>query len=79
MTSADGGQTKLALFQGNPQGNRPTAGYHRVALQIDAEGFLAFIDMILKENIGPIRIRDHNQAISIYFDDPHGHHLGVTT
>ena len=34
MISPDGGRTKLALFQGNPQGNRPTAGFHRVAFRV---------------------------------------------
>ena len=25
------------------------------------------------------RVRDHGQAFSIYFDDPWGHHLELTT
>ena len=79
MISPDSGETKLALFQGTPQGERPTAGFHRVAFCVDAKGFLAFLDLISEKKIGAARIRDHDQAISIYFDDPYGHHLEVTT
>ena len=69
----------LALFQGTPRGERPTAGFHRVAFRVDAKGFLAFLDRIKEMKIESTRLRDHNQAISIYFDDPYGHHLEVTT
>ena len=79
MISPDHGKTMLALFQGTPQGERPTAGFHRVAFRVDAKGFLTFLDRIKKMKIGPGRIRDHDQSISIYFDDPYGHHLEVTT
>jgi len=79
MISPDHGKTMLALFQGTPQGERPTDGFHRVAFRVDAEDFLAFVDRIKEMKIGPTRIRDHDQAISIYFDDPYGHHLEVTT
>ena len=79
MISPDHGKTMLALFQGTPQGKQPTAGFHRVAFRVDAKGFLTFLDRIKEMKIGPSRIRDHDQAISIYFDDPYGHHLEVTT
>jgi catechol-2,3-dioxygenase len=79
MISSDHGKTMLALFQGTPRGERPTAGFHRVAFRVDAKGFLAFVDRIKEMKIESTRLRDHNQAISIYFDDPYGHHLEVTT
>jgi catechol 2,3-dioxygenase-like lactoylglutathione lyase family enzyme len=79
MISPDHGKTMLALFQGTPQGERPTAGFHRVAFSVDGKGFLTFLERIKEMKIGPSRIRDHDQAISIYFDDPYGHHLEVTT
>jgi catechol 2,3-dioxygenase-like lactoylglutathione lyase family enzyme len=79
MISPDQGKTMMALFQGTAQGERPTAGFHRVAFRVDAKGFLAFMDRTKEMKIGPSRIRDHDQAISIYFDDPYGHHLELTT
>lgn len=83
MLSADGGQTKLALFKGQPQGPRTTAGWHRVAFQVAAPGFLDFLRhaeaMGLRDRGGPLRLRDHQAAISIYFCDPYGHRLEVTT
>jgi len=79
MISSDQGKTMLALFQGTPQGERSTVGFHRVAFRVDAKGFLAFVDRTEEMKIGPTRIRDHDQAISIYFDDPYGHHLEVTS
>ncbi len=79
MISPDQGKTMLALFQGTPQGKRPPIGFHRVAFRVDAKGFLAFVNRMTEMKVGPARIRDHDQAISIYFDDPYGHHLEVTT
>ena len=79
MISSDHGKTMVALFQGTPQGERPTAGFHRVAFRVDGKGFLTFLERIKEMKIEPSRIRDHDQAISIYFDDPYGHHLEVTT
>jgi catechol 2,3-dioxygenase-like lactoylglutathione lyase family enzyme len=79
MISPDQGKTMLALFQGTPQSARSTAGFHRVAFRIDAKGFLAFLDRAKEMPLGPTRMQDHDQSISIYFDDPYGHHLEVTT
>ena len=83
MISPDGGRTKLALFQGEPQGGRPTAGFHRVAFRVSGADFLAFVDhadqMGLREGEGPPRMVDHHTAFSIYFTDPYGHHLEMTT
>jgi len=83
MISPDGGQTKLALFQGEPQGSRPTAGFHRVAFRVNGSDFLAFLaraeQLGLKEGQRPLRVVDHQTAFSSYFADPYGHHLEVTT
>jgi catechol 2,3-dioxygenase-like lactoylglutathione lyase family enzyme len=83
MLSADGGTTKLALFTGQPQGPRRTAGWHRVAFRVDGEEFLAFIRHAraqgLRDRSHPLRITDHAQAFSVYFADPYGHRLEVTT
>jgi hypothetical protein len=37
MISPDGGRSKLALFEGNPQGSRTTAGFHRVAFRVSGD------------------------------------------
>lgn len=87
MISPDGGRTKLALFVGEPQGSRPTAGFHRVAFRVDAAGFLAFLGRLAEvevldaegRRVGPDRAVDHGRAFSLYFLDPYGHRLEVTT
>lgn len=83
MISAPDGSAQVALFKGQPQGPRPTAGWHRVAFRVGAQEFLAFIRhaqrLGLRERSTPLRIRDHTAAFSAYFCDPYGHRLEVTT
>lgn len=87
MISSDGGRTMLALFQGEPKRERPTAGFHRVAFRVDAAGFLDFLsrlDELALANRDGGRLRadevvDHDKSWSIYFVDPYGHLLEVTT
>jgi catechol 2,3-dioxygenase-like lactoylglutathione lyase family enzyme len=83
MISPDGGRTKLALFQGEPQGSRPTAGFHRVAFRVSGPDFLIFLGRAERLGLGegqlPVRVVDHETAFSAYFADPYGHRLEVTT
>lgn len=83
MISPDGGRTKLALFHGQPQGGRSTAGFHRVAFRLEGPAFLRFVarmgELNLTEGDMPARIVDHSTAFSVYFTDPYGHRLEVTT
>ena len=83
MLSPDGGRTKLALFVGEPQGSRPTAGFHRVAFRLGGREWLAFVERLaeldLAEGANAARVVDHREAWSVYFTDPFGHHLEVTT
>ena len=87
MISSDGGDTKLALFQGTPQGSRETAGFHLVAFRLDAEGFMRFLDRLDSldllnhrgQQVTAALVSDHDAAWSIYFNDPYGHRLEVTT
>ena len=87
MISTDGGNTMLALFRGQPQGSRETAGFHRVAFRVDGGGFLRFLDRLeatqVKDHNGkPVDASDavdHQSAWSIYFNDPYGHRLEITT
>jgi catechol 2,3-dioxygenase-like lactoylglutathione lyase family enzyme len=75
------------LFEGQPQASRPTAGFHRVAFRVDADGFAACLRrlgelQVLDERRQAISVAsavDHGQAYSVYFQDPYGHHLEVTT
>jgi catechol 2,3-dioxygenase-like lactoylglutathione lyase family enzyme len=72
MISSDGGSTKLALFEGQPQELRPTAGFHRVAFRVRAEAFIDFLwrleDLQLKGSGGsPVtldNVVDHEKAFS---------------
>ena len=87
MVATASGGTKLALFQGQPQGSSPTAGFHRVAFRVDAQGFVAFLrtldDVAVTDHQGrrvtARSVVDHNRAYSIYFCDPYGHRLEITT
>ena len=87
MISSDGGNTKLALFQGTPQRSRETAGFYRVAFQVDAAAFVSFVNRLPSLDLtdhGGQRVHarsvvDHRAAYSIYFSDPFGHRLELTT
>ena len=87
MIATVAGGTKLALFEGEPQQARSTAGFHRVAFRVGAAGFLAFVrdlgDNHLNDHQGrPVTadaVVDHDLAYSIYFCDPYGHRLEITT
>lgn len=87
MISSDGGSTKLALFQGTPQGQRETAGFRRVAFRVDAENFVRFLARLpqldlIDDSGRPVtasHVTDHGRAFSVYFCDPSGHRLELTT
>lgn len=87
MISSDAGNTKLALFQGMPQGPRETAGFHLVAFRVGAAEFTNFLDRLphLKltnhrgQAVTPDSVVDHAAAYSIYFCDPFGNRLELTT
>lgn len=87
MISSDEGSTKLALFAGQPTDAPDKAAFRRVAFRVDAEGFAEFLrrlpemELMDSRNSAVTRdsVVDHQQAYSIYFNDPWGHHLEVTT
>ena len=87
MISSDGGGTKLALFEGDPAPSPRTAAFRRVAFRVAGEAFTEFLDRLpalaLTDDRGrPVTassVVDHRQAYSIYFTDPYGHLLEVTT
>ncbi|MEM7051580.1 MAG: VOC family protein [Acidobacteriota bacterium] len=87
MVSSDGGVTKLALFVGDAPGKRVVAGFRRVAFRVAGEAFLEFLkrlpELALRDAEGrPVSagdVSDHCKAWSIYFSDPWGHRLEITT
>ena len=87
MISSDEGSTKLALFEGRPQGDRKTAGFHLVAFRVSGSNFKRFLDRLdgltltdhHDRTVSRELVQDHGQASSVYFNDPYGHRLELTT
>jgi catechol 2,3-dioxygenase len=79
MISPDNGKTKLALFAGEVPDTQPTAGFQRVAFRVSATEFLAFTARMANLGLKETRVVDHGAAWSVYFADPSGHRLEVTT
>ena len=83
MISTVEGGTKLALFEGCPQGAENPVGFRRVAFRTGATEFLAFVqtsDAARKKNALELsRIIDHQKSFSVYFSDLYGNRLEVTT
>ncbi|MEM8681303.1 MAG: VOC family protein [Planctomycetota bacterium] len=72
----------IALFPGEAQGAHPIRGHRRIAFRVTAEGFAEFIQtskMWRNPPLGRESIQDHQRAISVYFTDPFGNPLEVTT
>lgn len=86
VTTADG-QTKLALFEGEPARASRRAAFRRVAFRVEADGFVEFLGRLdeldlLDEAGNPVTrdgYVDHGAALSIYFCDPWRHAFEITT
>lgn len=87
MVTTQQAGTKLALFEGPPQGSAKTAGFHRVAFRVSGASFAEFLSRLdelrLTDEHGRSVTRDmvvdHDLALSVYFCDPYGHRLEITT
>jgi catechol 2,3-dioxygenase-like lactoylglutathione lyase family enzyme len=87
MISSDGGSTKIALFQRREPLTSGTGGWRLTAFRADAAGFASFVRSLdalsLSDGGGrPVESRsvvDHDQALSVYFCDPDGNALELTT
>lgn len=85
MISSDGGSTKLALFKGEPQTD--DVGWRRVAFRVSGASFLEFLRRLESvpvrdrdgSAVGPRDVVDHDVAWSIYFSDPYGNPLEITS
>jgi catechol-2,3-dioxygenase len=83
MISSDGGETKLALFEGQPQGSERSIGIRRIAFRIGGDDFIKLIDELDalqgSDAVQRSEITDHGKSFSVYFSDPYGNQLEVTT
>jgi catechol 2,3-dioxygenase len=83
MISSDRGETKLALFEGQSQGLERPIGIRRIAFRIGGDDFFRLIEELdaLKgeDAVNRSQIADHGKSFSVYFSDPYGNQLEVTT
>lgn len=79
MISGDGGRVCLALFEGPLPEPTARGGFRRVAFRVSGAEFLAFVEHGRRLGLAPMKVQDHAKTISVYFRDPHGHDLEVTT
>ena len=82
MISNDDGNTMVALFRGAAQDQREVHGFRRLAFRVNASEFLDFLsssEAWRAKPLGREDIQDHGKAISVYFSDPFGNLLEVTT
>lgn len=84
MVGATDAGSKLALFEGPAD---PTRTPLRIAFRVDGTGFLGFLDRLSElhltratgEPVTREDVVDHDRSLSIYFSDPYGTPLEVTT
>lgn len=79
MLTHDGGATMLALFTGEAAGAQAPRGWRRMAYRVRAKAFVSFWERFAASGQsieGPV---DHEKAWSVYFSDPWGNALEVTT
>ncbi len=87
MIATADGAGKLALFEGPASDTPATHGYRRVAFGVSGDDFLRFIQEIAARDLrnidgaalNSIEVVDHELSYSVYFYDPWGHALEVTT
>lgn len=77
------GGTALALFpvaspNPNPPPGRDTICVRHVAFRVSHADFMAAQQDLVRRGI-PFSFQDHQAAHSIYFQDPDGHQLEITT
>lgn len=86
MLSTATGQTRLALFRGRRAGEGNDAG-RTIAFRVGGAGFVAFVSALSElqlvdgngRAIGKGDVVDHDLAWSVYFCDPDGNRVELTT
>jgi hypothetical protein len=78
MISGDGGRTCIALFEGPPVDAIRNRGFRRVAFGVSGAEFVAFVEFGRSMGLD-MSVQDHVTTVSVYFRDPYGHDLEVTT
>jgi catechol 2,3-dioxygenase-like lactoylglutathione lyase family enzyme len=86
MLTTAAGQTRIALFRDPGAGDGSTPG-RTVAFRIGGAGFVAFVaalpDLQLADGdgrtLGRADVVDHDLAWSVYFRDPDGNRIELTT
>ena len=84
---ASGSGTKVALFEGSAQGDREVVGFIRLAFLAGGAAFVDFVSTVSSlelhdtqgRAVGPADVVDHKGSYSIYFCDPYGNPLEITT
>lgn len=92
ILSGDGGGTKLALFDGHggageENADRGSTGFRRVAFGVDGDAFSRFLEFLPDDkvtdsdgaSITAADVVDHDLSRSLYFADPDGNPLELTT
>ena len=87
MLTADERQSMIALFTGDPCAARARRSHPRVAFRVDGAAFLEFVRRAAEgpvydetgATVGALIPKDHAGAFSVYFADPWGHLIEVTT
>ena len=87
LCSSDGGATNLAFFEDERRSGGESTGFRRVAFEVSADGFHAFLErseeLALYNPDGgrleELEVVDHELSYSVYFCDPDGNRLEVTT
>ena len=87
MITTPSGNTKIALFQGESHGSRRGTGFHLLAFRTNADNFLQFLDSLDTlsltdrhgERVTKRMVHDHKLAFSVYFCDPWGNELEITS
>ena len=77
------GSARLELFEcrvaePNPVPGCDTLATHHVAFRVDRANFASAQETLLQRRI-PFEIQEHTLANSLYFRDPDGHQIEITT
>ena len=79
--------TMLALFEGQSEKQSISAGFERVAFSVSAKNFQRFVNRLETHpvydesgnQLSKNAVTNHEIAYSLYFCDPYGHKLEITT